>query len=201
MREEWERYWKGKKAKISSNKKRMMKILDNYSNGKVLDAGCGTGFFSEYFSRNNLETFSLDYSKRALKMVRALDEKIIPISGDIRKLPFKDMTFDTIFSDGLLEHFKDPVSILNEFRRTLKTNGKIITFLPNRISYWIFVKPFVMKEIDEEKYDLVKIIKIHKNANLKIIKYGALGVFPFKASPEIFSKKIGRLLYVICEKG
>ena len=201
IKKDWEKYWKGKEVKSTINKKRMMKILNRYAHkNKVLDAGCGSGFFSKYFIERDCEIISLDYSKEALKLTQELDSRIKLIRGNILCTSFKNETFDLIFSDGLLEHYKNPTNILLEFKRILKKNGLIATFVPNKYSYWMLIKPFKLKDIDEYRFIIRELIKLHEKIGFKIIEFGGFSVFPLKISPDFLGKYLGRLIYVIAKK-
>jgi ubiquinone/menaquinone biosynthesis C-methylase UbiE len=200
MEQDWESFWERRKTKISWSKKRIIKIIDKHLTGKVLDAGCGSGFFSKYFVDKGCETIAMDNSKKALELTKELDERIIVKEGDVFNIPFKDEYFDVIFSDGLLEHYPNPEDILLEFRRVLKSTGKLMTFVPNKFSYWFLAKPFIMKEIDEYAFNLNKLIDLHERTNFKIIESGGISVLPTRYSPEFLGKWIGRLLYVIARK-
>lgn len=200
LREEWEKYWKGKKVEASINKRRMMEALDGYTRGMVLDAGCGSGFFSKFFVDKNCNVFALDYSRESLKLTGSLDQKIRLIKGDVLKTPFDDETFDLIFSDGLLEHYKNPIGIVSEFERLVKKKGIVATFVPNIISYWIFIKRFKLGKIQEYRFSLNKLIELHERVGFKVIESGGLSVLPSKVSPEFLAKYIGRIIYVIAEK-
>jgi SAM-dependent methyltransferase len=196
----WEKYWTKKRVKITINKKRIMNILESYVHGRILDAGCGSGFFSKFFLEKGCEVFALDYSKQALLMTRRLDQKINLIEASVFNTPFKNETFDFIFSDGLLEHYKNPEKILLEFKRIVKTGGIILTFVPNKYSYWIFFKPLKLRGIKEYRFNLNEIISLHKNLGLRIVDSGGFSVFPSKISPEFLGKHFGRILYVIAKK-
>ena len=198
-RRKWEDYWSKKKTKTTVNKERMIKILERYKYKKALDAGCGSGFFSKYFASKG-DVIALDYSKTALRMTKKLNKKIKVVRGDVFHIPFKDDTFDLIFSDGLLEHYRNPSDILREFKRILKPEGIIATFVPNKFSYWCFVKPLFLKKIEEYRFTLKELIKFHEDVELDIIESGGFSVFPFHFSPEFLGERIGRIIYAIAKK-
>jgi SAM-dependent methyltransferase len=50
-------------------------------------------------------------------------------------MPFRDSTFSVIFSEGLLEHFRSPVSIVTEAVRVLQKRGVAIFAVPNKFSF------------------------------------------------------------------
>ena len=41
-------------------------------------------------------------------------------------MPFKNSTFDFIISSGSLHHWKEPVKVINEVYRVLKTDGEAL---------------------------------------------------------------------------
>ncbi len=55
-------------------------------------------------------------------------------------LPFPDGTFDLVFHQGLLEHFRNPREMLVEHRRVLRDGGLILVDVPQRWHYYTLVK-------------------------------------------------------------
>jgi UDP-N-acetylglucosamine transferase subunit ALG13/precorrin-6B methylase 2 len=198
----WNNFWtKDKKKKFSWAKFRVINILSKmeFKNKRVLDAGCGSGFFSKYFKERGAKVTALDFSDNALKMTR----KIVnceTINSDVRKILKKSNYYDFIFSDGLLEHFDNPSEVLMEVKRVLKKNGKIITFVPNQYSFWQIIRPFIMKSIKEMPFTMRKLLQLHKKNDLNVLSYGGVNVIPSKYSPEFLGKKFGMLLYVLASK-
>ena len=76
----------------------------NIKNGdKVLEVGCGAGFFSKLFSKD-YDYFGIDYSNSlVIKNIKINNTKIINCSAN--NLPFKDKYFDYTFSVGVFEYF------------------------------------------------------------------------------------------------
>jgi ubiquinone/menaquinone biosynthesis C-methylase UbiE len=50
--------------------------------------------------------------------------------ADIRALPFKNETFNTIICISTLEHIKELVQALNDIKRILKPRGKLLAGFP-----------------------------------------------------------------------
>lgn len=55
--------------------------------------------------------------------------------GSGAAIPYPDATFDLVFSDNVLEHLSDPVSVFSEVRRVLKPGGAFLVKTPNRSHY------------------------------------------------------------------
>ena len=54
------------------------------------------------------------------------------VRGDVRTLPFRDGSFDAIYSMGTVEHFDDTDGALREIFRVLRPGGTAIIGVPNR---------------------------------------------------------------------
>ena len=62
----------------------------------------------------------------------------LPMAGlratvaDVRRLPFRDGSFDAVYSMGTIEHFRDPETALGEIHRVLRPGGRAVVGVPNR---------------------------------------------------------------------
>ncbi len=59
--------------------------------------------------------------------------------GDVRDLPFRDASFDAVYSMGTIEHFDETERAVEEIARVLKPGGRAIVGVPNR--YDPFLRP------------------------------------------------------------
>lgn len=121
-------------------KRRIVEIfeyLDIKSGDKVLDCGCGDGFYTMILSElYNCEITAMDYNQKlidsAKKTVRNL-EKVKFVIGDITKgLPFEDESFDKIIFTEVLEHLDNENQALTELKRVLKKGGKLVLSVPHK---------------------------------------------------------------------
>lgn len=105
-----------------------------YSGFKILDVGCGTGLLGYEMKKKGNYVYGVDISKKELDMTskRLNYVKNIDITKHEIILP-KD--FDIIVFADVLEHLKDPLSCLKNFKNYLKVNGEIIVSLPNVACY------------------------------------------------------------------
>jgi len=207
----WNRFWSisGESDKLSWSKKRLIELLSPLLLNRkiVLDAGCGSGFFSKFFSEKNLEVYSVDNSDEALKLCRkTAGDKVRLKKLDLLKTPLHtslNARFDLIFTDGLLEHFSPhlQLKILSNFRDSLSSHGIVVTVVPNKFSFWQIIRPFFMPGIIETPFTLRKLNLLHAKAGLSIFKSGGLNVLPIAFSPEkLLGKQLGMLLYTVATR-
>lgn len=97
-------------------------------NSKILDLGSGMGNTSKVLLSYDKEVIAADSSKVALEYIKKnLNVSTIYLDM-LEKFPFEDKTFDLIIADLSLHYFseKDTFKILNEIKRILKVNGKLL---------------------------------------------------------------------------
>ena len=54
------------------------------------------------------------------------------VQGDVRALPFRDASFDAVYSMGTVEHFDDTDGAVREIFRVLRPGGTAVIGVPNR---------------------------------------------------------------------
>jgi len=97
---------------------------------RMLDLGCGTGFFLAELEAKRPGAVGLDISHDMLKV----SDRYIPgarlVTGDAERLPFHDAVFDAVFCKGSLHHVRDHVRFLENCRRALGEDGVLIMSEP-----------------------------------------------------------------------
>ncbi len=209
---DWDRFWDsaegGAFTRISWSKRRMEQLLSPYllPGSRVLDAGCGSGYFSALFLSRGCRVSTLDASTEALEIAR------IATCGKADEYLQEDLLdgafgrrhrekFDLVFTDGLFEHFVSPDQkrIMNNLVSTLKPDGVIATFVPNALSWWTLARPLFMRGIYEKPFRRAELRDLH--SALSLIGEGGLSVLPFRMSPErILGARFGMLLYHLGRK-
>ncbi len=97
----------------------------------VLDVGCGAGRFLDVASRWGARAIGVDFSFAVNASQRNLGdrENVDVIQADVFRLPFRDRTFDAIFSIGVLHHTRDTREAFLRLPRLLKEGGQIAVWL------------------------------------------------------------------------
>ena len=110
---------------------RWVKIIRAHKpNGKLLDAGCGAGWFLSY-AEKHYETYGVDASEYAIEeaMVKAHNTKFTV--GDAQRLYYVYKSFDVVTCFDLLEHLSNPYLAIAAFHRVLKDDGVLVVRVPN----------------------------------------------------------------------
>jgi SAM-dependent methyltransferase len=94
--------------------------------------------------------FASDYSLRALQHASVHNERLGTqtqlAAGDTFHLPYRSDTFDVVFSQGLLEHFSDPVPAVLEQVRVLRPGGILCVDVPQTFSLLTLYKRWHMMQ-------------------------------------------------------
>jgi SAM-dependent methyltransferase len=90
-------------------------------------------------SRQGARAYGIDISEPIVKQARTAFDTgpgarcgLQGAVGDVRELPFRDGSFDAIYSMGTIEHFTDTERAVAEMARVLKPGGRAIVGVPNR---------------------------------------------------------------------
>jgi SAM-dependent methyltransferase len=111
----------------------------------VLEVGAGTGRDSLELASRGAHVTTLDYSDQSLGLMRqAAGDRLDIVCGDALALPFRNETFDIVFHQGLLEHFRAPLKLLQENHRVLRTGGCVLVDVPQRYHYYTLMKHALM---------------------------------------------------------
>ena len=166
-------------------------------NEKVLDLGCGSGrLYSLFFTRSelisdrvNINYTGIDFAENLVKIAERKYGDYFK-TGDILNLPFSDENFDSVWSIAVLHHipsFELRKRVLNEIKRVLKPNGRVIItcwkiksllrkdiFIPfqgKKRYYHIFSKKEIKKMFEKAgfKIEELKTLRDGKKKNILVV--------------------------------
>jgi ubiquinone/menaquinone biosynthesis C-methylase UbiE len=113
-----------------------IKLIQSYvplsSETRLLDVGCGNGFFSYYFEQI-CGTVAVDFSEKMLGK-NPIAQKFLM---DASHLSFQDLAFDVVFCHALLHHVEDMDTVLREMRRV--SRKYVVVLEPNRNNPLMFL--------------------------------------------------------------
>jgi len=169
-----------------SDLQRVLSFCGGMLKGKVLDAGCGDGFFS-----NQLICFDevkditgIDISEKAIEMALEKYPKTQFRQASLNKIPFENASFDSIVMVEVIEHLVDIDGTLEDLSRVLKPGGLLLITTTD----FNWLKAVIIAMLYFEKYfyptnphirfftktTLAEVLLVH---GFKVIKYSWNGSY------------------------
>lgn len=149
----WDRFWERERnlSEIYDNDDRIrveVKKRLHLQGISTLEVGAATARDSVSLSREGAVSFALDYSHAALKRAgEAVSEgegKLFLVCGDANALPFRKDSFDLVFHQGVMEHFRNPDPMTDECIRVLKPGGNLLVDVPQTFHIYTVMKKILM---------------------------------------------------------
>lgn len=95
----------------------------------LLDLGCGEGLFSSILFEG-MSAVGMDLDFEEVKLANRYNVHSGLVTADGCKLPFRDSSFETVFSNCVIEHIPGLEVLLAEVERVLKPGGRFICTVP-----------------------------------------------------------------------
>jgi 2-polyprenyl-3-methyl-5-hydroxy-6-metoxy-1,4-benzoquinol methylase len=143
--------WEGPAGKLRWA--RRVKMLSNHLRVgmRVLELGCGTGYFTRELARSEAHIVAVDVSPELLEMARA-DCSTTNVSYEIQNacaMSYRDAVFDSVVGSSVLHHLETKEA-LREIYRVLKVGGTIYFTEPNMLNPQIAIQknvPWVKRKL------------------------------------------------------
>jgi len=145
----WTRFWR-ERAAVEDVYPTAGRVVDQIlaegpvRGRRVLEVGAGSGRDSVALAEAGAAAVMLDYSMASLQVARSVARRagVTPllVRADALRMPFRDGAFDVVFHQGLLEHFRDPLPLLGENVRVLKTDALLLVDVPQRFHLYTVLK-------------------------------------------------------------
>lgn len=121
----------------------LLRVMNIKTNQKILDLGCGTGFFSRAFARAGATVTAIDNSSEMIAMAKKQNEKINYLIGNAENLKsISSQSFDAITVIMAIQNMEHIAQVFAECSRILKKEGKLYivmnhpTFRVPKYSSW-----------------------------------------------------------------
>jgi glycosyltransferase involved in cell wall biosynthesis/ubiquinone/menaquinone biosynthesis C-methylase UbiE len=116
----------------------LLEYLELNDGDRVLDAGCGMGFYLMAMARlRRLNLVGLDEWWERLVWARTEAVPAGLLSGDLYRLPFAGASFEAALLSEVLEHVDDEQAALSELHRVLKPGGVLAISVPHaHFPFW-----------------------------------------------------------------
>ena len=180
--------------KANKFNKWMYETIKPYSNGRILEIGCGIGNISEFFIRDNFNIVLSDLRDNYIEIVKnKFSNEVFKI--DLVDVDFdtkhKDLigTFDTVFALNVVEHIKDDHKAIENCKKLLKNQGHLIILVP---AYQALFNNFDVELEHYRRYtqkSLKQLIKANQLNIIKTFSFNVIGILGWFVSGSILKKK------------
>ena len=190
-REIWEQAWQSHEAPPDGYHDEILNALKsqlgNFKGQRILEIGAGSAKDSLALAERGAVSISLDFAETALNLalagMRHRGFEIDLIQGDCFRLPFHDSSFDAVFSQGLMEHFTDPLPGLEEQVRVLTDEGILLVDVPQRMNIYTLRKNALIRAGKwfagwETSFSLKELEHLLRRCGLEIISSYGQGYYP-----------------------
>ncbi len=108
-----------------------IKYLNPSPKDKILEVGCGVGYFCELLNKYGVEISGIDISPDSIASCKNNIEGNFYV-GDAESLTFEDESFDKLLCTEVLEHVENDKIALEGMFRVLKPNGYLVMTIPTQ---------------------------------------------------------------------
>ena len=122
---------------------RRVKMLSNHLGRgmRILELGCGTGYFTRELARTGADIVAVDVSPELLEIAR-VDSSVPNVRYEIQNaciMSYRDAAFDSVVGSSVLHHLEIKRA-LHEIYRVLKSGGTIYFTEPNMLNPQIAIQ-------------------------------------------------------------
>lgn len=124
----WDTTWARKYEHYNKHHQAIWEAMLPKISGRVVDLGCGPCVMYE---GKDIDLTGVDWSAEALNQARLHYPKGNYVQAKAEDSGLPTGQFDTVLMLGLLDYYEDWTTVLNEARRLVKKDGKILATLLN----------------------------------------------------------------------
>jgi SAM-dependent methyltransferase len=140
----------------------MLSLLPPLANARVLDAGCGSGWYCEYLLNHGAKVTAVDYNDQFVELTKArVSNRARVLQADLAEpLEFAQPgEFDLVICPLVLHYLKDWEPVLREFQRILRVSGLLAFSTHHPTMDWKLFKKedYFAVDLLEDAWDMGKV--------------------------------------------
>jgi len=108
--------------------KNVMRFMGDVKGRRVLDLGCGVGFFGGEAAKRGAWVAGLDFSGTALEICHERLPQLGLVRADATRVPFRSASFDVVLVNDIIEHLAEDLgrAMMQEVSRVLRPGGRLV---------------------------------------------------------------------------
>jgi len=152
---------------------------------RILDLGCGTGFFLAELCEHHPGAVGLDISHEMLRVSDQYVSEARLVTGDAERLPFRPACFDAVFCKGSLHHTRDHVAFLTHCRKALGEGGVLIMSEPCNDNPFIRLARAILYaksphfDVGDQGFTKKGIVGLCEQAGFEVTRVWRYGIFAY----------------------
>lgn len=161
---------------------------------RVIDVGCGSGVMSAKLAATGRDVVGVDLSEGMIAQAqRRKADNCTFLRGDAENLPVADQSFDAVVNLISFHHYPNPQNAAAEFRRVLRSSGRLVLVAFDRHSLYIrmaqrlnpWIKALAGTSFQKTAREIVAILGAAGFANIQVksVPYW-IKTFAVTAEPE-----------------
>jgi O-antigen biosynthesis protein len=138
----------------NSSHKKMLNLIGEQKT--VVDFGCNTGYMAQFLNARQCQVVGVDISSDAAAIAEQYCAQVIVADLDFTPLAelFPQQTFDVAIFGDVLEHLRDPWTVLEQTRAILNPGGYVVASIPN-IAHGAIRLALLQGDFDYEKQGIL----------------------------------------------
>ncbi len=184
----------------------MWELIGSVNREKVLDAGCGNGYFTRKLAKKGALAFGVDQSSRLINYCKNREKKEPQgckfFQGDLTDLQmFETNTFDLVVSNIVMIDVRDYQLAFRKIYRVLKPNGRFIWSNTHPVFGRLNAVDFrIPRDIVRKEERIGKLIDRYFDSGAMLISWGKIKpIWQFERTLEEYSKALKNAGFAIVE--
>lgn len=145
----------------------VLSLLPSLAGTRVLDAGCGPGWYAEHLVEQGADVTAIDAAPRFVELTRArVGDGARVLQADLsRPLDFAaDAAFDLVLSPLALHYVQDWDALLRELARVLRPGGLLVFSTHHPVMTWqLYRTPdYFATELLKSEWDAVGTVALYR---------------------------------------